>query len=246
MNRALRHTIALAAAVLACIGTFGQAWENVPVSDFVQAKRASDALYVGLERFRITMEMTSYRSVEDRVPHDRTMASIVREGTRFRSEVGGIITVQDATIRVVRDPEEGKVFATDPVKLEDAWAIGVANLVLSSLVACERRTLDGHTEYRVRFSPGSVQEHMVVRYDAAGWLRSTSTVWRRPIAEDPSDPLSAAYRPRLEVAYGIPVVLKGPPDPVTDPWRLVKRGEQGLVAIGEWTGAPVIEARLRP
>lgn len=216
------------------------------MSAFVQAKRASDALYAGIERFRITMEMASYRSLEDRVPHDKTTARIIREGTRFRSELGGIVTVQDATIRVVRDPEEGKVFATDPVKLEDAWAIGMADLVLTSLVACERRAWDGHTEYRIRFGPGSAQEHMVVRYDAAGWLRGTSTVWRRSIAEDPSNPLSVAYRPRLEVAYGIPVVINGPSDPDTDPWRLIRRSEHGLVATGEWSGATVIDARLRP
>ncbi|MEO8589950.1 MAG: hypothetical protein ABI432_11305 [Flavobacteriales bacterium] len=240
--------------VVCCMVLFGarsladapQDWTTVPGSAFVEAKQGNDSRYKDLPRFSMDIELVSYRSWDDQAPHERTQARVVRDASRFRSEVSGLVSVQDPLIRVVMDPQEHVIMATDPVDLNDAWAIGAVDIVLSSVATCFERSVDGGKEYKLVFKTGAVYDHTIVRYDAQGWLRHTSTVWRQTVQEDPSDRLSAAYRPRLDVSYGIPRTLTGPADASTDPWSLVREGKEGLEAIGAWKDIPIIDTRYRP
>lgn len=129
--------------------------------------------------------------------------------------------------------------------LADAWALGAVDHVLNTVESCYTRSNAGGTEYKLVFARGAVYDHTVVKYDSRGWLVSSSTVWRQSIAEDPSQPMSPAFRPRLDVAYEVPRV-KADAATKPDPWQFIRETPEGLLAIGQWKGAEVIDSRFRP
>ncbi len=220
-------------------------WQPIAVNEFIAAKRLSDALYANLLMYEMKVRMSSFRSWDDAVPHERVEASVHRADDRFRSEVGGIITIQDARIRVIYDPTEGRVFAADPVDLADAWALGAVDHILNAIATCFKRAVAGGVEYKLVFAQGAIYDHTVVRYDSQGWLRSSSTIWRQAIAEEPGQPGSPAYRPRFDAEYEVPHALGGEAI-VPDPWQFIRLAAGGLLAIGQWKGAEVIDSRFRP
>jgi len=246
MRAPLPHALlVLAMSPLMCMAGATQEWQPIAVKEFIAAKRSSDALYAGLVRYEMKVRMISYRSWDDAVPLERVEASVRRAADRFRSEVGGIVTLQDKRIRVIYDPEEGRLFAADPVELADAWALGAVDHILNAVASCFKRIGAGSVEYKLVFAQGAVYDHTIVRYDTQGWLRSTSTIWRQSIAEDPGQPMSPVYRPRLDVEYGTPRPLEA--DMVEpDPWQFVRETPVGLSAVGQWKGAEVIDSRFRP
>jgi|GEM_PF-6048255 len=223
-----------------------QDWKPVPVSEFVKVKQLSDEKYTELAGFSMDIGLASYRSFVDAAPFDRSTARVIRNGSQFRSEIADIITVQGGGMRVVLDKEERSIFATDPVDFNEPWLITSVDIVLGSIASSSTRAVPDGIEYKLVYREGAVYGYSVVRYDKQGWLRGTSTIWAREVAEDPSLPLSARYRPRLDVTYGIPARFEGAKSKLTDPWSFVQELHNGLVAVGEWKGASVIDARYKP
>lgn len=241
-HRSILASLALTAGLFAN----AQSWNAVPASDLVAAKGRSDAKYKELTRFEMTVDLASFRSFQDAAPFERVSASIVRDGERFRTELGEIITIQGNGIRVILDKADRSVLATDPVDLAEPWIIQAVDIVLGSITSCFKRTVPEGIEYKLVYGAGSTYEHTIVRYDNNGWLIGTSTVWAIPIAEDPSNVLSARYRPRLDARYGIPSVFDKTKTKSTDPWSHVQEHSNSLIAIGDWKGSVVTDARYQP
>lgn len=240
------HSVVLALAVFVGAAANAQAWEAVPVSDFLAAKRNSDAKYKELSRFEMSIELASFRSFEDAAPFERMTAVVLRDGDRFRTEMGSIVTIQGNGVRVIMDKEDRSVLATNPVDMAEPWIIQAVDIVLGSISSCLSRDLADGVEYKLVYRVGSTYEHTLVRYDTNGWLKGTSTIWAIPVAEDPSNLLSARYRPRLDVRYGVPVLFDNAKARSTDPWNYVQEHSNGLFAIGDWKGSVVTDARYQP
>lgn len=234
--------LALAAGLFAN----AQTWDAVPLSDLLTVKRLSDAKYKEMTSFEMMVELASFRSFQDAAPFERVSASVILDGERFRSELGGIITIQGNGIRVILDKEDRSVLVTDPVDLAEPWMIQAVDIILGSITSCSKRTVPDGVEYKLVYRAGSVYENTIVRYDTNGWLINTSTTWATAIAEDPSNTLSARYRPRLDVRYGIPSRFDRGKTKLTDPWSHVKEHSNGLIAIGDWKGSVVTDARYQP
>lgn len=222
-------------------------WEPSSGKELQRSKAVCDSLYTAFWGFRQDLTVSSYRSKTDLQVYDVERAMVRKEGMRFRSEIGGVVTIQDEQIRVMVDKQAKVVMMADPIKLEDMFMEAFAMEATENFGTCAARPKDGGVEYRFTFNKGAVYEHIVAWYDAKGWLRRTETVWRAGVSEAPLLPMAAVTQPRLVTEYGMPVpIKKGGYTTATDPWSILELGVDGPIARGDWAAYELIDTRLRP
>jgi hypothetical protein len=221
-------------------------WEPSSGKELRRSKALCDSLYTALWGFRQDLTVSSYRSKTDVQAHDIERAMVRKEGMRFRSEIGGVVTIQDEYIRIMVDKQAKVVMMADPFKFKDMFMEAFAIEATESFGTCAARPKDGGVEYRFTFNKGAVYEHIVAWYDAKGWLRRTETVWHAGVSEAPLLPMAVVTQPRLVTEYGMPsVIKKGEFTTATDPWTILEKGTEGPKVRSEWATYELIDTRLR-
>lgn len=224
-----------------------QGWTACTAADLLRAKAASDALYATVPVFSMDIRMSSYRSATDAVPFEEVQASILHDGARSRAEIKNIVTIQDAGLRIIVDREERTIMVTDPVNDEDPYFSAISRTVIEQAAAWARRTTGEGTEYRITFPKGAVYDHLIVLYDAKGWLRRTESIWRQAVSEVPDDPGARSFKPKLRVAYGSPrAFTSGSKRAEMDPYAIISIQDGIPQGIGPWSEFEIIDSRLRP
>lgn len=222
-------------------------WQPSSGRELRRSRALCDSLYAALWGFRQELTLSSYRSRSDVQAHDVERALVRKEGQRFRSEIGGVVTVQDERIRVVVDKHAQVVMVADLVKLEDMFLEAFVLEATEKYGTCAVRPREGGFEYRFTFNTGATYDHILAWYDAKGWLKRTETVWRAGVSEAPLLPLAAVTQPRLVTEYGMPTAIrKGEHTTATDPWTILEMGVDGPRARGEWAAYELLDTRLRP
>lgn len=232
----------ISAMVIAPVfGAIAQAWTPVPVERLLHQRALADSLQAAMGPSILVMDLMSFRSSTDVVPYDRKHARLVRTAQGFRSEIGDVLMVQGHGLRVVVDRSDRTMLVTDPTALTNVSLPPWSEELLTSLGACYMRTVSDGVEFKLVMAKDVVHDHVLLQFDAQGWLRRSETFWRSGMDGTPGDP-------RLVVQYQRPVPLRaGTVDEQgTDPWEFVKVGPAGLIAIGEWNGIEVIDARIKP
>jgi hypothetical protein len=220
-----------------------QAWVPCPATEFREQKAKSDALYAGTASIRMRIDMASYRSINDPLPFDQGTAVVMRSGEAFRSEQLGMITVQNGSLRVTIDETDRIIMVNKPAPSDEPFVSYVATTVFDGLASCAKRNTPLGNEFKLVFGEGALYDHMIVRYDAMGWLRGTETHWRQPIPEYPDDPNSAAYTPKLLMTYWVPTPLTEVGTEL-DPLTYVSISNGKVVGLGRYAAFQVYDGRV--
>lgn len=244
MRVVVQHTLLLLAVFFMTSSAFAQGWTPCSISKFRKDKAVCDSMYAAKANYRLTMTMASYRSITDPLPHDQGQAVIVRSGKTYRSEQLGIITVQNETMRVTVDKEDRLIVISKPSALDELFVTQFSTKVIEGLATVSYRLVAGMTEYKLVFGAGAIYDHMIVRYDVNGWLRSTETHWRRPIAEYPDDPQSKSYTPKLVMTYDVPLA-HNTVSAEMDPNTYVSQRNGEHVGVGPFASFEVFDGRVQ-
>lgn len=246
MSTARHRTFGFAMGVLLHGLALGQTWIPVEGKELSGRLAESRARSDAMGRYKQEAELLAYRDQRDREPSERATTVMWRAGQRIKAEHLGVITVQDAEVRVILDPEEGVIILGDPRQdLEHFLDDSYRDQVLAAAVSIGRaQGADGNVRYRVKFPSGGEMDIVEFVFDRKGWLRTVDTWLARPVVLDPDNPLSAVVRPRVVLNVGVPEPLdKGHIVPA--PSSVVSLVGQ-VRGLGEWKDMEIIDNRIAP
>ena len=179
-------------------------WSDSTPQELIQLIAENGARIRSLEAFELVTEIESFRSASDVVPFDTERSVMICAGNRYRVDAMGLTTIQDERHLVTIDSAERMVIVGNVGPVVNEASKELMRTVLENAVGVGRRKIGGSVEYRVEFLPKAQYSAMHLVFDQEGYLMSTTSYWRFAIKEDPDDPNSAAYKPKLLVRYGRP------------------------------------------
>jgi hypothetical protein len=234
----------LLAALLLQAGAFAQ-WMPATQGDLEQRIRKNRSLYEAVGAFGLDYTIAVYRDASSVVAEQVMKAHVESAKGCSWSGQPGMLTVQDADLRVLVDSAQRVVMVSAPTHDEAYLGTAFSERVLAGVKAIgTMRTSEGEV-YRVLFNEAAAIDAMEVTFDDKGWLRRVTIHWRRMAADDPRARMGFVA-PRLETRFGIPQRL--PADRTVlarmDTKRLVQVSENGVRPLGALSTYELIDTRL--
>lgn len=205
--RALIHIVPFIGLLLAHDPAFSQVWSASTSKEMLERIDANGRKFSELTAYELTVDMASYRSVNDAEPFDEGRSVMVRQGDNYRVDALGVTTVQDGKFMVsVDSSEQLMVFAKAGPVINQVGAEHMRVVVEKAKAVSKRAASDG-VVYRIEFLPGAHYSRMEITYDSEGWMTRMESHWGFAIQEDPDDPRSPSYTPKVVMRFSKPVRL---------------------------------------
>lgn len=167
---------------------------------------------LALNSYVIRSTIASYQKASDSSPAEVESSVLWKVGDRMRSEAFGVISLQDKTMHVVIDPEEGLIQVSEPEgQLNSAGAEARAIMFLATQQVRKATDPQG-VRFQLTFPKQAKYSTVELLFDKEGWLRGITTHWGQPIALDPGNPLTAMVTPKLQLEMTVPTPVKQVPD----------------------------------
>jgi hypothetical protein len=198
-----RWSIALLFSLVARV-LLAQAWTACDVQELLDHIKRNNELYGSVPSFQLNIDIASFRSYTDASPYDRATSLLTKIGKRYRVEALGMLTIQDELHRITVDSAEKVLMVGHAGDMMQAIGSDHSEAILKSASAISKRTTPSGTIYRATFREGSYYEHMEIGYDPKGWLSSVACYWRHAIQENPDDPRSPSYKPKITFTFDRP------------------------------------------
>lgn len=222
-----------------------QAWVPCPAQEVLEHAEANGKAYAALPVYEMRVELASYRSSTDVAPFDRAESLLQKAGDRSRVDHMGIITVQDGRLRVTVDTTEHVILVAKADDIMDVIGADHAHLIIEQAAAVTKKAIAAGVTYKVMFRPGAYYDRVEITYDKDGILARADLFWRIAIQEDPDDPRSPAYTPRVTMLFGRPrAIAEAAITKRLDlsAYIVMKNGRP--IAAPGWTGYEVIDTRV--
>ncbi len=236
--------IALCFLLLMGAATHGQTWEPVAPHVAADAYNTAAAKYTGQQKYRMGVEVASYRDQADKEPDQVVACDIRRAGDLYRADHFGRVSYQDARMKVMVVPEQHTVVLGAGQEAFDMLGAEIRKEMFTSAVKATQFTDPGAARYRVYLSKAYKWEYLEFAFDPQGWMRQLTLVLAEPMAVDPGNPLTALVRPRIVFSFEVPRSLDLPTDDLSWSNVLALRGTSAE-AIGPYAGYEVIDTRPR-
>lgn len=221
----------------------GQQWRAATMAEMKEFLQRSDRQYTALTMMKLTTSISAYTNSGDAVPGSTGNSTVWRMGDRYKAEHLGFTTVQDKDMKVLIDPEQRMIYLDKPDPAIMPGKTALQDTVMRQAVAIMRSEQADGTHFRLTYRPGAAYESMEMAFDAAGWLRRMELLTGRPVALDPSNPLSAMVKPRIVIAMDRPVAIKAG-TVNADPATVVGWRDGRAVGLGAWRDYTVFDTRV--
>lgn len=241
---AARHIVLLCIFLAGVAGPAqGQQWRAATIAELKEFLQRSDRQYKALTMMKLTTSVSAYTSSGDALPGSTGNSTVWRMGDNYKAEHLGFTTVQDNEMKVLIDPEQRMIYLDKPDAAIVPGRSAVQDTVMRQAVAIMRSEQADGMHFRLTFGPGAAYETMEMAFDVAGWLRRMELLAGRPVALDPTNPLSAKVRPRIVIALDRPVAIKAGAVNA-DPATVVDWRDGRAVGLGAWRDYTVFDTRV--
>lgn len=232
--------------LLACWGSWPfvshAQWDAAPASEVLAALDRNTTHYAGLKDFRLEYDMIFFHNSTDKQPRERYRARIDRKGERYCADQMGILTIQDANVRVCVDTANRTVLLAPSGVVMDHTASWETQVLPSARYIGKQHT-DAGTRYRVMLPISSGFEAAEILFDQAGWLREVAMFYNAP--PQGQDLFSPAFNnPKVVLSFERPKTLPDDvPSSSLDPASIVQLKPDGAVLKPRWSSYELIDTR---
>lgn len=243
----IRFHMALACALsLAAEKGDAQTWQSSTPQELLERIEANGKLYEAVTSYRLLVDMASYRSTDDVVAFDEAQSTVVKSGKRYRVDALGMVTVQDEQYRVTVDSAERMIMVGRAGDIMDVVGADHARIIIENAASVTKRSQRDGVTFRVVFRKGAYYTQLENTYDTEGWLKKIECYWGVEVKENPDDPKSPGYKPRVVMRFGRPERLK---EEVTtrhlDIGQFVAFQGGKPYPVGSWSGYEVFDTRVQ-
>lgn len=223
-----------------------QDWAPCGKEELVARSRSVVEQYNRLPAYVLSMTVASYRSITDKVPYETITTRSVQAAKGMRTEAPGALMIQNASVRVTAVDQERMLMLSKPIPMTDDRAGLVQQDALERASSIAKRVVQGWTWYQVVCGPNSEHDRLIIAYDDKGWLRRIECHWRSAMRNDPWDPASPEYRPKVVIDYTVPGLIDAERAKVElDVAGLVTWKDGQATGVGRFAGYQVFDTRLQ-
>ncbi len=181
-----------------------QVWQPSTPQEVLERIDANGRKFVELGAYEVSMDMSSYRSVNDAAPFDQGRSVMIKVGDRYRVDALGVTTVQDEQFTVSVDSSERMIMVGKAGPLVNEIGAAHMRTVVEKAASVSKRSTGKGVVYKIEFLRGAHYSRMDLEYDAEGWMVKMESHWGFAIQEDPDDPNSPSYTPKVVMLWGRP------------------------------------------
>lgn len=243
MNATLLRRVLLPLLSFSGLPLAAQMWASTDTSALMEAVTRNQTLYGHAGSYVLSGTLSAFRDMGDETASERESITVWRTPEGYKATHFGLTTLQDERVRVLINPDQHRIYLSQPTGMLDMVDAGLRSEVFAIATALERGDrLDG-VHFRLSFPQGANFASLELVFDGKGWLRRMVTCWGHPVPIDPENPLSATVTPKTVLELGVPQPLRHPVD--TSPGQAVAFTKDGPVAKGPWHGYEVFDTRIQ-
>lgn len=184
-------------------------WEKVDKNEVVNAYQKACNWFSNTSSYSFNMTYTSYKDHYSKEVIETSNGFYKRSTNKFKSEIMGIRTIQNSSVRVVVDSADKLIAITDPGSLTPTMA-GTDQLLemLSNVKALKKKKSNYDVTYKIDFSKNELFESYEFSVDNNGLLEKLIYYYSeqddKDFGGDTDDghfPITSKIKPRLEILF---------------------------------------------
>lgn len=238
----MRHRITL--FVFLCLAQVAALAQWIP-TDTTELRRYMDNYTRKMDAMGDMVQratLFAYRNSTDPTPADVGHSNMWKRGEHMRAEHLGVTTIQDASMRVVVDPEDRMIHVSRPDRSAEIQGSELRGVMFQAIRSIRKRESSDGTHFQLIFPVTAQYGTIEVVFDQQGWLRGITTIWGQAIPADPGEPLSAMVTPKVRLDLAVPLKPERPVN--MDVRSVIIQANGVLVGVGEASGFEVFDARI--
>lgn len=169
-------------------------WRSLEEAEFTDRMELIYQVYEETEHYIMDYTLASFKGHTAIVPEDISDGFLARSSNSFHQMQMGIRSIQNDTVKVVVEPEEQMIFLGEATQQQlPLLDVSLEELGITAWI------LEGPLFVAIRYDYplGYDYERVECVFRPGHWMSKMTLYYREPLAEDPTDPNSPTFKPKV-------------------------------------------------